>query len=137
MKAQREARSDDVRVFIVPIVSRVPRVSQGDGRRTVVDNPGMAWAYSDQSPYTALPAGLVEDYRFLLDLAATELIGPVLAACWEARGFTVAFGTRSETENYPLPDAVYHHVWDAAASLLDPDLIVRHAGLDDIRHTYS
>lgn len=105
--------------------------------RTVVDNPGLAWAECDQSPYDYLPTGLVDDYRRDLDLAATELLGPPLAAVWERCGYRVTFGTRTEAEDHPLPDALYHSVWDAAASLLDPDLIVRRAGLDDIRRTYS
>lgn len=107
------------------------------GQSEVVDNPGMAWAYSDQSPYLALSADLVSDYRALLDLAATELIGPALAATWERRGYAIRFGTRDEAEHHPLPDALYHSVWDEAAALLDPDLIVLRAGLDDIRRTYS
>lgn len=130
-----ERVAESIRAFALASVSHQAAV--GVRRPAVVDNPGMAWAYSDQSPYSALRTDLVDDYRALLDLAATELIGPVLATVWEQRGYTVTFGTHDEVAAFPLDDALYHSVWDDAASLLDPDLIVRHAGLDDIRHTYS
>lgn len=130
-----EQRSPLNRSFGVSVLSHVStRLMR---RPLVVDNSGIAWSYSDQSPYNALPSALVDDYRRDLDLAATELIGPVLANVWEQRGYAITFGTRDEAEAFPLADALYHSVWDEAASLLDPDLIVRHAGLDDIRHTYS
>lgn len=109
-----EHRSGLNSAFAVPVTSHKNTISARHA--TVVDNAGLAWSCCDQSPYTALPTDLVDDYRWQLDIAATELFGPVLATTWEARGYRVTFGTRAEAEDFPLPDALYHAVWNDAAS---------------------
>lgn len=107
------------------------------GRDVAVDNPAMAWANSNQSAYSYLDSEFVADYRAVLDAAAVALFGPVLTVVWARHGYTAVFASAVEVETGPLPDALYHRVWDQAAALLDPDLIVARADLADVYPAYS
>ncbi|MEU4804389.1 hypothetical protein [Actinosynnema sp. NPDC023587] len=103
----------------------------------MVEAPSVAWANSHQSPYEYVSSDFVSDHRRDLDTAAADLIEPLLRQVWMGLGYEVEIGTAEDVETSPMDTATYHSVWDQAAALLDPDLLVDHAGLADIRRTYS
>jgi hypothetical protein len=102
----------------------------------VVDNAAWAWRnvadnIKDEF-YARLDEDFVFDNRAQLDAAATTLFGPALVTQWWKRGFPVMFGPDNDATMLRRPkDLPHHEVWDAAASGLDPYLVVIKAGLDD------
>ncbi|MEV8439233.1 hypothetical protein AB0425_17800 [Actinosynnema sp. NPDC051121] len=101
--------------------------------QVVVDHPATAWRNSDQGVLTYLPDHLVEQYRAVIDTAATNLIARHLIDVWRERGYVVAFSTAAELDASTdgPSDEAYLAVWDEAAGRIDSDLLGL-AALDDV-----
>lgn len=101
--------------------------------RVVVDHPATAWRNCDQNVLNNLPDDLVEEYRAVIDTAATNLLAPHLIDVWRERGHLVALVSADDLDASTdgPSDETYLAVWDEAASRIDPDLLSL-AALDDV-----
>src|SRR5688500_10066559 len=82
--------------------------------RPVLDHPATAWRNSDQNVLAAFADDLVEEYRAVLDDAATNLIASHLIDVWREHGYTAAFTTAAELDASTdgPSDETYLAVWD-------------------------
>lgn len=112
----------------------------------VFDNAEYAFRNADDLVReAALSSSLSDDFvydcRDALSGAAVGMLEPLLKAAWAKRKCRVVFVPRSvigssEVER-PVPDEIYHEVWDEAVSNLpDGTVLAEAAGLNDELNGY-